>query len=384
MLYRSGFYKGSCKLDWKANVKLFAVVLFLLLYSCKETNKEIDEKPECPYNEDWVSAETYEDPVWHPSGAFIGFNYSPLDSITFPFAEPCTIGIQHFGDSSGFWLVNPDGSNKRRIYKKLDTPAWSHDGQWMAFGKNAQIYKMRFTGSGFDTTTITQLTFTGRNFFPAWSPDGNEIYYDSNVDSPNGMYFIWKMSSDGSNKRRIVYEPTTGEIRMPSVSPDGTKIVHHRYVSATFPEVFIMDTSGHNEDRLTFDLIDARYPKFSQNGSKVYYEGNDIWVVDVTTKNIQNLTSTTQIIGQFSINPGGTELVYVRHDYQEWSCENGVLWILDLTTGAKKQLTYNCEKSTNQKPRSEFKNGVFYISKKLFYPKDLVIIFPGELRGLCG
>ncbi|MBM4176020.1 MAG: hypothetical protein FJ213_07590 [Ignavibacteria bacterium] len=324
------------------------VAVFLLFLGCKDITNSTDGKPPCGgHAPGIVPAPAYDSPIWHPSGKFIGFNHTPLVSISYPYGQGCW-GQQHFnGDSTGFWLINSDGTNKKRVFPyTLQTPAWSPDGKWISFVLGAQIFKMRFTGTTFDTTTLTQLTFEGRNFFPAWSPDGQWIAYDSNSESPNGMNFIWLMRRDGSEKRRIIYEPSQGEIRMPHWSSEGARIVHIRYLVGTFSsEIFTMDSSGASPRRLTVDNWTDRHPRYSTHVTTIAYLSNsNIWIMDSTGNNRRQLT-TWGVDGDFGLpfswSPDGSKIIYTRYQSTDWTYANGTIWVVNVETGEKQQLTFN-------------------------------------------
>jgi Tol biopolymer transport system component len=199
---------------------------------------------------------------------------------------------------------------------------------------------MRFTGETFDTTTLVQLTAEGRNFFPSWSPDGQWIAYDSNVDSPNGMKFIWKMKSDGTQKTRIAYDPTKGEIREPSWSSDGNKIVHTRYIGVGAPEVFTMDINGGNVIRLTNNTKDDRCPHNVFGNNIVFWSNGNLWMMDSSGSSLKQL-SNQRIDHIFSVSPSEDKVVYTLYEPNNWTYENGTLWIIDLISGVKRQLTFN-------------------------------------------
>ena len=329
---------------------VLVVIYLFYIFSCSKDDFIVN-KPPCPPTL-IVPAPPYNSPVWHPNGKIIGFNYTPLKEIQYPFGEHCQ-GRQVWDyDSSGFWLIDSDGQNMERVLPfYLHSPCWSPDGEWIAFVSSDQIYKMRFDGSNFDTTSMIQLTFQGRNYYPDWSPDGNLIAYDSNYESPNGMYFIWKMNSDGTRKSRIAYSPDEGETRMPCWTQDSKELIHIRFSKKFLSsELFVMDTSGKKLSRITFNNISDTYPKYVPFNSNIIFlsqpkdELPNIYTIDSRGGNPKILTKVG-VDGDsgtpFSISPDGNHIVYTKYDWNDWSYENGTLWILDISSCNKTQLTFN-------------------------------------------
>lgn len=82
-------------------------------------------------------------------------------------------------------------------------PAWSPDGQWIAFvssnSGNDEIYRVSPDGA-----IVQQLTHNNWEWdkHPSWSPDSSKIVFFSNRDV--GRTQIWVMNADGSGQQRLV------------------------------------------------------------------------------------------------------------------------------------------------------------------------------------
>jgi dipeptidyl aminopeptidase/acylaminoacyl peptidase len=107
------------------------------------------------------------------------------------------------------------------------TPAVSRDGQWLAYhGGEAQdkVYVARTDGQ--ETRRVTDDGFVNR--VARWSPDGQWLAFMSNR---SGVMHIWAIHPDGSGLTQVT---ATGEDRYPVWSPDGKRMAYNRGPRGSF------------------------------------------------------------------------------------------------------------------------------------------------------
>jgi len=173
--------------------------------------------------------------AWSLSGAKIAFASSPSQ-----------LG------SPEIYVMNADGINLHNItnYWALDAfPTWSPNGTRIAFESyrdgEDNIYVMDADGSN-----LRQLTNTGADN-PAWSPDGNEIAFG------NGSICV--INADGSNLRQLT---NTGMDNSPTWSPDGTRIAFVSWRDGN-QEIYVMNADGSNQHNVTNNLAQDWDPSWS-------------------------------------------------------------------------------------------------------------------------
>ncbi len=133
---------------------------------------------------------------------------------------------------------------------------------------------------------------------------------------------------------------------MPSWSPDGARIVHIRYPGGTTvgSEIFAMDTTGSSATRLTNNMSDDRHPRYSPDGTTIASDHEDsqgipqLWLMNSDGTGERQITTGGGSRPAWS--PDGSEIVYVSENWRVNTPQAGRLWIVQVTSGAKRQLTY--------------------------------------------
>ncbi len=145
-------------------------------------------------------------PVWSHDGKKIAF---------YSFALP------HPSRNPAVWVMDPDGSNMKRIVEHGLSPSWSPDDKQMAFASNRdgkfQIYAMNSYG-----TNVRRLTNNkAEESAPAWSPNGQDILFVSDREGEHPALFT--MAPDGSGQQRLVFSKHQ-DFCFPAWSLDGQTI----------------------------------------------------------------------------------------------------------------------------------------------------------------
>ncbi|MEA3431120.1 MAG: hypothetical protein U9R01_00345 [candidate division WOR-3 bacterium] len=285
------------------------VFVMLVLAGCRPGDDNyVGEWPAYPIVDDG--------PCWSPDGSIIVFYHRHITRI-----DSC--GAYNLDmDSTGLWFINPDGTNKRMFLNlrggSAGLPDWSPDAEWIAFVKDARIWKIKVNGD-----SLTQLTFNRRTFFPDWSPDGKKIAYDQSISTETHPRGIWIMDADGGNDHLVI-----DYVRSPDWSPDGSKLA--------YDGIYVADTNGTNIELIHEGGTD---PVWSPDGSKIAFASDEgISIMNADGSN----TVSLGVWGYMpSWSPDGNQIVYTGWTEKPYNPRhNGVLYIINADGSNKRQLTF--------------------------------------------
>jgi Tol biopolymer transport system component len=128
------------------------------------------------------------------------------------------------------------------------SPAWSPDGEWIAFVRAEEDRVRLLLVKAEGGATQSPVTLEGLN--PDWSPDGRSIAFDDGQD----IYVV-----DVKSGRLTRLTETGAREAAPSWSPDGTKILFARAASSSQgggSDVWVMDAQGANQRLLIPDATE--------------------------------------------------------------------------------------------------------------------------------
>jgi Tol biopolymer transport system component len=125
-------------------------------------------------------------------------------------------------NKSQIFTINPDGNEISQLTKTGEnfSPVWSPNGKKIAFSSSRngkwEIFVMNNDGSN-------QIRLADGGGVPVWSPDGSKIAFISNRDNSENEFDLYVMNSDGTGQKRVTH--SSGMYEGYSWSPDGQKIV---------------------------------------------------------------------------------------------------------------------------------------------------------------
>jgi len=323
-------HRKSCRVLTSPTTKvLYAAVLFTVIILSTGTRSS---SLSCAKNEDttdlprpYVSAHS---PSWCPDDSRIIFAYTPLKKINDTTYTPLT-------DSSGWWFINPNGSNLSYfLYASCGDFDWHPNGEEMIAGigwGTPYIIKVNV-----NDTSITQLGYFEEGAFTArYSSDGNKIM----VTADNGISAgLWIMDADGGNARFLISSSIVWA-RF-DWSPDGHTVAYEDIDGG----ISLIDTNGTNIRQLTEGGGLRSSPAFSPDGTKLVFDiredefkDYEIYTINLAGSGLKKLAT-----GRYPAwSPDGSEIVFAKFSYWgKYDEGNSQLWVMDSVGANQRQLTF--------------------------------------------
>jgi Tol biopolymer transport system component len=196
--------------------------------------------------------------------------------------------------SHDLWVMNTDGSGKRRITHRVGdevSPTWSPSSRRIAFAASGT----RSRRGGIFVAPIAGGTLSRLTRGPALADDPdwsvrNRIAYER---WRRGISTLYAVNPDGGEKTRLAR--VRGSTNQIVWSPDGRRLAFDVTVpgvsDSTMTGIYVVEADGTGLRRLTDELADANGPAWSPDGTRIAFTSNwDVWVMNADGTGQQRLT----------------------------------------------------------------------------------------------
>ena len=221
------------------------------------------------------------------------------------------------------WMSHEDSSNPRMLTSLADavgydTPRWSGDSKWIAFGQNGNVYVID-SGGGFPRQVVPEPAM--KAFDPALSHDGRWVYFTSDR---TGRSEIWRVPVSGGAAVQI----TRNGGSSPLASPDG-RFLFYLKAGPQKTEIWSMAPSRPDEGRPIVESVNSfGQPQFAYAASSLFYIrfdqpdrpiGIDLLDFDTGAKRrVLTINRPQRFCGKgLSVSPDSRWLLYTLIDFED-------------------------------------------------------------------
>ena len=278
----------------------------------------------------------------HDAGDHLSPRWSPDSASLFYYSPPADGSHE-----AVVWEISALGGTSRRLTGSLSEVDPSHDGKSLAFFRlgNGQIELVRTDRDASHPQVLAQFPSKTGCLQPRWSPDDSSIAFMLADDRwSDDLYYV---SATGGVPRRVTFDAAL--FSGFSWLPGGSGFVFSMSRGSTLlylPTLHLWQVSrnGGEPRQLTFGDESDSAPDVDSRGRLVSSRiriNFDIWKFPVAFAPAENVQRAVRISHQTaqvqtpSLSPDGRQLVYLSD-----TGGHGNLWVLDLTSGQNRQITF--------------------------------------------
>jgi eukaryotic-like serine/threonine-protein kinase len=254
------------------------------------------------------------DPSFSPDGREVVYAYRDEEA-----EDDGGIYVKLVGAGTALRLTDAEGD---------DHPAWSGDGQWVAFCRylppNSGVYVVSALGG-----PVRRITTLRGCFGLGWLPDGQHLVV-SEVPDPSGYAnepSRLSLLTVDTGQLQPLTSPSSGSIgdQNPAVSPDGKTLAFTRANSSFNPDLYLMPIGGGPPRWLA---TDAHSVAWMPDGREIVFSSyvGRLWRIQVSGGAPRAVTYSAEIANSPAVALRGNRLAFVVVDKRQ------SIWRIDLTS----------------------------------------------------